>query len=255
MLFRSGLVSFSWHWFAPKNQAQFYSDRTDFDLSKGVTDKAVAHKDLEELEAMMNKGEIAEETYLLIRDIDVISEELKTLQENNVTVLWRPLHEAHGGWFWWGRSGQEAYDWLWKLMYERQTNYHELNNLLWVWNAQSADWYPGDEYVDIMGDDIYANAYSYDPQTKRFLETADTTPETRKMVALTECGVIPDPDLMYRENVMWSWFSVWNGEFMIKPYGGELSEAYTSREMLEKVYNHELTITLDELPQIGRAHV
>ena len=83
------------------------------------------------------------EAWYLIRDIDAISEQLKILQDNNVTVLWRPLHEASGGWFWWGCRGKDAYQWLWNLMYERQTHYHKLNNLIWVWNGQDPDWYVG----------------------------------------------------------------------------------------------------------------
>ena len=42
-------------------------------------------------------------------------------------------------------------------MYERMTNIHQLNNLIWVWTTENndPDWYPGDEYVDIIGRDIY----------------------------------------------------------------------------------------------------
>lgn len=40
-------------------------------------------------------------------------------------------------------------------MYDKFTNEYGLNNLIWVWNAQNPDWYPGDEYVDIMGYDCY----------------------------------------------------------------------------------------------------
>lgn len=37
---------------------------------------------------------------LLIKDIDTIAVQLKKLQDNGVPVLWRPLHEAEGKWFW-----------------------------------------------------------------------------------------------------------------------------------------------------------
>ena len=103
-----------------------------------------------------NAGTIPMEAWYLIRDIDAISEQLKILQDNNVTVLWRPLHEASGGWFWWGCRGKDAYQWLWNLMYERQTHYHKLNNLIWVWNGQDPDWYVGDDRCDIIGEDVYA---------------------------------------------------------------------------------------------------
>ncbi len=41
----------------------------------------------------------------MVRDIDAIASLLKRLQDHGVTVLWRPLHEAAGGWFWWGAGG------------------------------------------------------------------------------------------------------------------------------------------------------
>ena len=106
-------------------------------------------------------GKISAEAYYIVKDIDNISALMQRMEDANVTVMWRPLHEASGGWFWWGASGADAYKWLWKLMYHRMTDYHELDNLIWVWNAQSADWYPGDEYCDISATDIYNRAYDY----------------------------------------------------------------------------------------------
>ena len=47
------------------------------------------------------------------------------------------------------------------------------NNLIWVWNGQAADWYPGDEYVDIIGEDIYPGERVYAPQTAKFKEAAE----------------------------------------------------------------------------------
>ena len=65
---------------------------------------------------------------LLIRDIDAIAEQLKRLQDAGVPVLWRPLHEASGGWFWWGNAGAEAYKELYVLLYDRLTNHHDRGN-------------------------------------------------------------------------------------------------------------------------------
>ena len=92
---------------------------------------------------------------------------LKRLQSDGVPVLWRPFHEMDGGWFWWGASGADAYLQLYKLMYDRLTNVHGLNNLIWVWNGQDAAWYPGDEYVDIIGEDIYPGEHVYTSQYMR----------------------------------------------------------------------------------------
>ena len=57
------------------------------------------------------------------------------------------------------------------MMYDRYTNYHQLNNLIWVWNAngprdkkndEASDYHlfcPGNENVDILAADIYHNDY------------------------------------------------------------------------------------------------
>lgn len=65
----------------------------------------------------------------MIEDIDVIASELKIIG-SNVPVLWKPLHEATGGWFWWSAQGSQARKQLWDLMYNRLVNIHELNNLI-----------------------------------------------------------------------------------------------------------------------------
>lgn len=107
-----GMVSYVWHWEAPMNQPSFYSRDTSFDLSKAVTDVDIATLTLEEIQKLYNENKISEECLEIIKDIDIVSEQLLKLQAENATVLWRPLHEAGGGWFWWGVKGTEAYQWL-----------------------------------------------------------------------------------------------------------------------------------------------
>ena len=236
-----GIVTFCWHWGAPEKYAKsgaawyrtFYADSTDIDLA-----------------AIMDGSD--EEGYaLLLDDIDVIAEQLKILQDADVPVLFRPLHEASGGWFWWGAAGPEPCKELWKLLYDRLTNVHGLNNLIWVWNGQAADWYPGDEYVDIIGEDIYPGNYVYSSQSGKFAEAVeypDHYPETAKIVALSENGCFFDPDLAWRDQAPWAWFCTWSGEFVAQNGYNKLSGKYTEDYMVEKVYNHERVITLDELP-------
>jgi mannan endo-1,4-beta-mannosidase len=243
---KGGLTTFQWHWHAPKGGASFYTEKTSFDLSKAVTTQNISRKPLSEIKAMYEAGTITEETYLMVRDIDAISGYLAQLEDAGVTVLWRPLHEASGGWFWWGAAGEDSYLWLYRLMFDRQTYYHELNNLIWVWNGQDADWYPGDEFCDIIGTDIYADKHNYSAQTAQFKKTVNYS-GGNKMAALTENGVMVDPALMSRDNTYWLWFAVWYGDFLID-YNGNLNGVYTEASMVNKVYNSDQVITLDELP-------
>jgi len=112
-----------------------------------------------------------EENIALLNDIDTMARKLKQVQDAGVPVLFRPLHEAEGGWFWWGAEGPEPCVRLYRLLYDKFTNEYGLNNLIWVWTSYdyetSAAWYPGDDVVDIIGYDKY-NAKDGKPMEVRF---------------------------------------------------------------------------------------
>lgn len=239
-----GIVTLCWHWNAPDPYLGangkawwegFNADATTFNLAAALD------------------GSDPEGYNYLISDIDAIAEILAQLDDNHVPVLWRPLHEGGGDpqwknpWFWWGSSGAEAYKQLWVLMYDRLTNYHHINNLIWVWNGQDPAYYPGDEYVDILGYDIYADKHDSSSQKETFDFTQQVT-KTKKIVALTENGVLFDPDAAFNDGSRWAWFATWNGEFTLKDM--QLSDEYTTIDMWKKVYNSERVLTLDELPDL-----
>lgn len=229
----SGIITLSWHWYADEQYGvSFYTDSTRFNLAKAMN------------------GQDPAGYQMLLDGIDAISAQLARLQQAGVPVLWRPLHEASGGWFWWGASGPEPYLELYRLMYDRMTNVHGLNNLIWVWNGQDAAWYPGDEYVDIIGEDIYPGEKVYTSQAARFLKALSYT-DARKIIALTENGCIPDTDLLIRDNVMWAWWCTWEGEFVLKTPGfNAYSDRYTEKSMVRKVYGHDNVITRKNLPDL-----
>lgn len=220
---QKGIVTMCWHWWAPKGGRAFYTKDTTFDITKAVTPGT-------------------EEYDLVIRDMDIVAGKLKEMQDAGVPVLWRPLHEASGGWFWWGAKGPEPYKKLWIMMYDRFTNYHKLNNLIWVWNGQDPAWYVGDQYCDIAGEDIYPGQRVYTSNPLKFGECYDTV-SGKKPVALTETGCVPDPGDIKITGARWLWFMVWWGEFTT-------TDKYTDDEMFRKVYNHQDVITLDELPDL-----
>jgi len=232
------LVTMCWHWNAPSKYltgawySGFYKEYTDIDLDR-----------------IMNGGD--EEGYeLLLSDMDAIAQELTVLRDADVPVLWRPLHEASGGWFWWGDCSAQSYIALYRLMYEKFTQEYGLHNLIWVWNGQSPDWYPGDDVVDVTGEDIYPGYHVYTSQYQKFAEAVGDSGEY-KIAALTENGCLFDPDLAGRDGAMWRWFCTWSGEFVTdSDVLNVYAETYTEKEMLHKVYDHDLVITRDELPDL-----
>lgn len=240
-----GIAGLMWYWNSPSGNPSIYASETDFDLKNAVTEKDIALRDIDELEKMCKEGKISEECLKLVRDIDEISEQLKKLKKQNIPVLWRPLHEAGGEWYWWGSAGSEAYEWLWELLYKRQTVYHDLNNLIWVWNGQSKNYVVNENLYDIAAVDIYeGDEIDYGSHFQQYKWLYVLT-EKKKLVALSECGTIPDINEMFRDNAMFSFFGLWYGEYIMDE-NGNYSEQYTSEETLRNMYNSEGAITLDE---------
>jgi len=222
---RNGIPAFCWHWRDPSRETEaFYTDDTNFDVSK------ILDENSPEYQAMIN-------------DIDYISGLLKILQNNGVPVLWRPLHEAAGGWFWWGAKGPESCKKLYRLMFDRMVYHHGLKNLIWVWTSQPNDyeWYPGDEYVDIVGRDIYKEG-DHGSQILEFNQLNEMF-DGEKIVALTECGSLPDVENLIADETAWSYFMPWYGDFI-------RDSKYNSLELWNKMLGHEYVITLDEMPDL-----
>ncbi len=182
---------------------------------------------------------------MLLEKIDNVASYLKQLQDKNIPVLWRPYHEMNGIWFWYGdRKGEDGFQKLWKIMYDRYVNYHHLNNLVWVWNANAPrDWendqaydyqlyYPGNEYVDVLAADIYKNDYKQSHHDQ-LLELGKG-----KLISIGECGVLPTPEILDQQPE-WVWFMNW----------ARFVWTHNEPEAVKTLYNSPRVLTLDEIKQ------
>lgn len=175
--------------------------------------------------------------------VDKIASYLSQLKDANVPVLWRPYHEMNGVWFWWGdKKGPEGFQKLWKMMYDRFTKVHKLDNLLWVWNANAprdipfdqaysyAHYFPGTEYVDVLATDVYHSDYE-DRDYNELRETAKG-----KLIALGECGELPKPEVLGVQSGF-TWFMVW------------ANWIYTANtpQRVRDIYNSPQVVTREEL--------
>lgn len=242
---RGGIVGMMWYWRSPGKESSIYANDTSFDLSKAVTSEKIAELGISELQELCRDGVISKECLALIEDIDDVSEGLLELADEGIPVLWRPLHEAGGGWYWWGAKGAEPYKWLYNLMFERMTMYHKLDNLIWIWNGQDQDYLVDENRYDIASMDIYLNAGSkFGSRSEQFQWLKKIT-EGKKILALSECSSVPGIDEMLRDKSVWAFFGLWFGEYMS---GNDSSpdKGYTSDSELYRIYNAENTITLDK---------
>jgi len=95
--------------------------------------------------------------------MDRVATALADLRDSGVVVIFRPLHQMNGNWFWWGAKDGTKFKNAWIYTYDYLTTTKGLNNLLWGfafdWNGGSAStWYPGSSYVDIVGVDYYSSS-------------------------------------------------------------------------------------------------
>ncbi len=247
-----GIVTYCWHWGVPADitkapaewsrwESAIHPEDTNFDLKAALADKNSTGYQW------------------LLASIKNAAAQLAVLQDAGVPVLWRPLHEAAGGWFWWGSAGKDAYLELYNLLYDKLVNEYGLHNLIWVWNGQNPAWYPGDDRADILSDDPYGIAnvtwlYPLDPaRATRFKYTRRAS--AGKMVAMSENDVLPSLDQMWAMNTKWLFFCTWNREMVLlpdpndRPYGvlRQYSEKYNSVKALRAVYNDARVLTLDEI--------
>lgn len=238
---KKGIATLTWHWNVPVEKG---SKETAFYV-KSANPKYTTFSISKALE------EGTWENQVLMADIEVIANQLKKLKDADVPVLWRPLHEAEGGWFWWGAEGPEPCVKLYRLLYDKLTNDYGLDNLVWVWTgytfATSPAWYPGDDVVDIVGYDKY-NAADGQPNlsaiTSTFYSLVQST-DGHKMVAMSENDSIPSLDNLVNEKAAWLYFCPW--------YQGYLtSEQNNPAESLNEIYNSDYCITLDELPDLKK---
>lgn len=199
------VIALSWHWNAPLGLINKTTPEKDLAWYKGFYTEATTFDVAAALADPQSEG-----YRLLMRDIDAIAVELKKLQAAKVPVLWRPLHEAEGKWFWWGAKGPEPCKTLWRLMFDRLVKKHRLNNLIWVWNSADPAWYPGDDTVDIMSIDAYPQdrqdplAGSFEGLLKRF--------DGKKIIGLAEFPGIADIDRMHRFGARWSFAVSWTAD-------------------------------------------
>lgn len=170
----------------PNKDYAFYKADTEFDATNATVEGTWENK-------------------VFTEDLKNAAAYLKLLRDADIPVLWRPFHEAAGGWFWWGKDAA-SFKSLWIAMF----NYFKtegLDNLIWVWTTEGndSDWYPGDQYVDIVGRDIYNK------------ETADCVSEYtsiagnygNKIVSLSECGTVGLISEQWASGARWSWFMPW----------------------------------------------
>ncbi len=231
---QGGIVSLMWHWNVPKkalpstdniaDQLRSASEINGLDFYFKEDANGPGHPMEFDISQMLTPGTWENAVYE--HDMAQIIAYLKLVRDANIPVLWRPFHEASGAWFWWGVKGPEPLKAAWIDMFNRFKK-AGLNNLIWVWTCEEKgweQWYPGDEYVDIVGYDIYC--YDAPKCAEYFNKMAALFPH--KIITLSECGYgdwmarrIDKISDQWNAGARWSWFMPW---YDYRPEGKSINQ-------------------------------
>jgi mannan endo-1,4-beta-mannosidase len=197
---------------------------------------------------------------------------LKTESGELIPVIFRPFHEMTGSWFWWGHGNCSAEQY--KALFQFTIDYFRkdkgLHQLIIAYSSdrfntaeQYMDFYPGDDYVDVMSFDDYHGLASKERTfgTIHMLEVLDSLSSLhQKMMAISETGLETIPNEKWFTDVVLhtldanestrkaAWILFWrNGrpDHYYAPY----PEHPSVPDFIEFM-NHDLMLSLSELPNL-----
>lgn len=154
-----------------------------------------------EVNRILEGGDSHERLDFYLRRVAEFMHDLVDSDGQPIPVIFRPWHEMNGTWFWWGSAllTPEEYQQLFRSTVEILTETYDVHNALFSYSpncALSIDdyllYYPGDEYVDLLGVDVYdfVEEESYIDIARTSLSTISILGNERnKPYAFTETGL------------------------------------------------------------------
>lgn len=123
-----------------------------------------------------------------------IADRLEAYADKGIPVLWGPLHEMNGRWFWWGTGDTGPFREVWHHMFRYLTETRGLHNLIWMFcpDAKASleraiEQYPGSGCIDIIAPDLYYIAADAPADPQLYDEFSD--PKYGKIFGWGEIGV------------------------------------------------------------------
>ncbi len=182
-----GINTFSWHLNNPVDPAKTSWDKVDFTIRTLFADKQAMQRYTSWLD-----------------EVAVFMKSLKGPRGEAIPVIFRPLHEHNGSWFWWGKdfATPEEYKRFYRFTVEYLRDKKKVHNLLYAYSPDKfysteeyLERYPGDEWVDVIGFDVYhrpepGTKDTFVADTRRMVEMLRAIGEERnKVYAITEGGL------------------------------------------------------------------
>ncbi len=190
---RGGVITAAWHFSNPVSEGGFY-------WKDSVSLPAVRY--------IIPGGEAHEEYKQILRGMGEWANSLKADDGALVPIIFRPFHEFDGGWFWWGKphTTREEFISLWRFTVSYLRDSLAVHNFIYAFSPDNRfvneteflERYPGDEWVDMVGMDNYADLgrdrYDIDTAALKLKIVSDYAKKAGKLAAFTETGLESIPD-------------------------------------------------------------
>lgn len=186
---RGAVIGYCWHLAGPRSKAFYAANEgkrsEDYDLASEI----VSNPDRTKNQSL--------DWYLTRFDELAIP----VFKELGCPIVFRPFHEMTGDWFWWGKQiGAEVYIKLYRLTVDYLRS-QGVDNLLYCWSPDKFvdfSFYPGDEYIDILGLDIYEPGLTEFYPKEKLIENltiiCDYAAAHDKVAVWSEVGCRPTDD-------------------------------------------------------------
>ena len=198
---RGGITTISWHFNNPLSEGGFY-------WIDSVSVAAVKH--------LIPGGKAHEKYKEILVDIADWANSLKGNNGTQIPVIFRPFHEFDGEWFWWGapHCTIDEFKTLWKFTVSYLRDELNVHNFLYAFSpdnkfnneAEFLERYPGDNWVDMVGMDNYADLgrdrYDLETATKKLKIISDYAIKAGKLAAFTETGLESIPNKKWWTNTL-----------------------------------------------------
>jgi mannan endo-1,4-beta-mannosidase len=256
---RGGVTTVAWHFNNPASGGGFY-------WKDSVSAASVP--------LIIPGGSYNEKYKKILGTIADVVNSLKAKDGKLVPVIFRPYHEFDGDWFWWGNTHctPEEFKTLWRFTVSYLRDSLHVHNFIYAFSPdckfnteeQYLERYPGDEWVDMLGMDDYADfgrdRYDLPTGIKKLRIVSDYAKKKGKLAAFTETGLesIPNPTwwtetllkALKTEGLKLTYVLVWRNDsrsatHFYAPFPGQTSEAD-----FIKFYNDPFTLFEKDLMNI-----
>lgn len=183
---RKGIVTFCWHLRNPVTDSSFYWDKSP----------------VEAVSQILPGGKYNEKFNGMLQQIADYNKLLVDKNRQWIPIIFRPWHEMDGNWFWWGAGHctPEQYKELYRYTASYLKDKLGVHNMLFAWSPdcnfmneeEYLKYYPGDDYVDLVGMDEYEDMkpqYPIEIAANKIKIVSDYAQKHNKLAALTETGL------------------------------------------------------------------